>query len=212
MSYVYYDVETRANERAREFYERFWTPPGNMSKPDTIAAAKAKQIETLEGSGLRWWTGAVCCICAETDDGTVFQCVDADEKILLTRFFDWCRELEGKYDVTYVGKSALEFDVPFLIGRALACSARLPYKFCDKANKSPLRDIDRIFGFSRSQTQQIGKLSDYAWGLALDPKSGHGSEVQGQWDRGEYDGIKTYCADDVRIVKEVAKRWKDCTE
>jgi hypothetical protein len=31
MSYIYYDVETRANDRAREYFEKYWTPPGNMS-------------------------------------------------------------------------------------------------------------------------------------------------------------------------------------
>lgn len=210
--FIFFDIETRSNASARVYYEKFWKPPGTMSKPETIAAAKEKQLATLDGAGLRWWTGAVCCICAETEDGQIFHMVDGDERNLLTKFFDWCRELEGRYDVTYLGKSALGFDIPFIIGRSLANSTPMPYKFCGKGEKSPLRDIDRIFGFSQSQTQQIGKLSDYAFGLSLDPKSGCGSEVQGQWDRGELEDIREYCADDVRIVKEIFNRWKACTE
>ncbi len=211
MSIVWWDIETRANERSREYYEQHWTPPGNMSKPETIAAAKAKQLETLEGAGLRWWTGAVCCICAESSDGSSFTEVNVDESVLLTNFFDYCRKQEAASDVSYVGHFGTEFDGPFVVGRALALSLKLPYKLCDKGNKSPLRDIMRIWGWKRGDGQ-IGKLSDIAWGLGLHPKSAHGSEVQSFWDQSRYSEIQSYCKDDVRIVKEIYERWIMCTE
>jgi hypothetical protein len=210
--FVFWDIETRANDRAREYYERFWTPPGNVTKPETIAAKKEEQLKTLDGAGLRWWTGAVCCICARTDGDDKFSMVNADETFLLNSFFSWCRTREAENDVVYIGKNALDFDRPFCIGRALAGRVILPYKFCDKGNKSPILDIDKIFGWSRSSTQQIGKLRDFAWGLGIDQTSSPGSEVQGLWDKSQHLQIMTHCEQDVMIYSEIYKRWKECTE
>lgn len=207
--YCYYDIETIANDRAREYYERFWRPSGTCTKPETIAAKKKEQVETLDGAGLKWWTGRVACICAESDFST-FSMIEDDEKVLLAMFFLWCKDQESEGTSVYIGKNADEFDCPFLIGRGMSHRLRLPYALSGKSKKSPVRDVNEIFGYRKNG--QHGSLNDYLWGLNIETKISHGSEVQGMWNDGKKEEIKTYCADDVQKTKAIHKIWMECTE
>jgi hypothetical protein len=76
----------------------------------------------------------------------------------------------------------------------------------------PIDDVNQIFGYG-SRADQVGKLDDYAFGLGLSGKTGHGSQVQGMFNEAVlgkpevWQEIADYCAMDVTITAEVLRRF-----
>ena len=210
---IFWDIETRADDRAEAYYAaKVYEAPSNYVDPVKIAAAIEKERKADKAkAGLKWWTGAVCCITAQTERGDRFAMVGNDETTILRAFFDWCRGHESEGQCSYVAKNGSEFDTPFTIGRAMATLSPLPYQFSGKAAKVPLKDLDSIWGWGKHG--QMGKLSDYAWGLGFEQgKLSHGSFVQGMYDRAEFAEIKTYCEQDTALVAQIVGIWLEVTQ
>ncbi len=220
MTYVVIDIETAMNERCHEYYKKkTYYPAANLKDPEKIKQSiLERRQKDMESAALHWWTGKVICLSATvltpsykpalplTGPLTLY---GHDEKKILSEFFDFLASLEelGKAP-QIVGKSSDYFDRPFLVGRALALDTGLPrtLRFRDT-----LSDIDGAFGWS-SQCDQRSNLADYAWGLDIPGKTGHGSDVgalyaQIQMGSAQWSQLTQYCEQDNAITVEFLKRW-----
>ncbi len=210
-----WDIETGINDRAKDYFaKKRYDPPKNYKDEAKIAEAIIRlRHDDEDKAALHWWTGKILCIGAKSLDqpANSFVFAGPDEKEILCLFFD---RLAKEGQVQLIGKSGDVFDRPFVIGRAMANdtgipSALRPYR--------AVEDIDHIFGFS-ARCNQTGKLNDYAQGLGIDGKTGHGGDVKGIYDEarlGNSDAwtkIANYCLNDVHITYEILRRWqKDYT-
>lgn len=199
---IAFDIETVKNDMADTYYaeHKAYRAPSNYTDPVKIEQYIEKQrIKDASMSGLAWYTGKVCCVCMEdTETGEKWGVYSTNEKEILETTTDILNKHIGK---TLIGKSSVDFDVPFLIGRYLVNGVRAPIALTDKTE-----DVDNFFSRSRSCKQRT-KLDTYAYALGLPMKPFDGSKVQGMYDEGKLEEIKDYCQHDVHIVAEMVKRY-----
>lgn len=225
-----YDIETAANEQAEAYYDRKeYTPDSALNGIDEyptkvtelkneelrnarMAEWRENQIRKIEASiqtkrradedkaALYWWTGKVVCICTQDDDGLGRTFNDLDESKLLRAYFSYLTTSGHRA----IGKSSNDFDKPFLIGRAMHHDIGIPNIW---RPLHQIEDINQIFSYNK-QCSQISSLSNYAWGLSLDEKKGHGSEVAEWYKAGDHAKIEEYCQHDVQLTFDIFKRWE----
>lgn len=220
MNYITYDIETVANDRAHLYYQtKSYTAPSNYKDKakieDYILEARQKDIDK---AALTWWTGRIVCIGVEVVNSGEKNCfIGENEREILIQFNKWVKDQETKVvdkdyrDIeithhlrnTLIGKNSDDFDYGFFVGRSLYQNIGLTPYF---RRKQYITDINTIFSYSRSSAQ-IGRLSDYAWGLNIDGKNGDGSQVAELYKAGDWESIKKYCLQDTAIVTEVMKRY-----
>lgn len=209
-NYLAYDIETVANSKARDYYaQKKYEAPSNYKDQEKIEKyILEKRHEDEKKAALSWWTGQIVCINVRSIlKGTSKTFVGAKEDKIIEAFFAY---LEGEGRFVLTGKSSEYFDKPYIVGRALSLDLGLPQ--CLRPYR-PLEDVDQIFGFG-SRADQASTLDNYAFGLGLKKKSGHGTDVQ-HWFNAATTGqdvegfkkIAAYCADDVNIVAEMIRRW-----
>ena len=202
---IVFDIETIANERASEYFDKHYkVKTGNRKDPEKIKEyVEAQKAEARKKAGLHWWTGqvvAICAWCNVTDDS--FKKVDADEARLLLDFRDFIATAHHfSSNRSLIGKSSKDFDAPFLIGRYMANGIRPHAMF------KSVEDIDHFFSHSRSNSQ-VTSLANYAWGLGLDGKLEDSSKVQELWDTGHHQVILEHCWRDVEITRDVIRLYE----
>ncbi len=216
-TYLVFDIETAANARAPDYYKsKTYEAPSNYKDPAKIEAAiLEKRQADMERAALSWWTGRVLCVSATPVNGpaalisATFSGVD--EREVLLDFFDYlaATQARGGGRVIPIGKASDIFDIPFLIGRAMAHDLGVPD--CLRGWRK-LTDVDLIFGPS-SGLNQRGRLSDYAWGLQSGAKLAHGSGVAAMWLDiqmglpGAWDVLTAYCEQDVAITADILRKY-----
>jgi hypothetical protein len=170
-----FDIETATNDTAPLWFADVEIEaPSNYKDPEKIAAYIAKERSTLISKGaLKWWTGRIISYAIvniyHLEDKKFF--FHTDEKKVLEELFNDlsdCAELWGK--------SSIQFDVPFLIGRYMANKMTIPFKLTQKTE-----DIDQVFGYS-SQAAQRGSLDAYMFGMGIKRKQMSGSLVPKMFD------------------------------
>lgn len=204
MTFHYMDAETipdqsqDALQKARDGI----TAPANYKNEETIEKYKdEKSQEVWEKTALDGFKGHVCCI-VRNNQRYVIRDIK-DERDMLATFFDECQE------GTLVGHNIIGFDIPFLTKRALVLGVKLPLEY-----KWPraLKPWDKsVFD---TMTVMGGKdwvsLDNLAKALGIEGKKGSGSAVNYMWQNGLQNEIADYCADDVRIVREIHQRFLEC--
>lgn len=206
MSFTYFDVETipdqseGALERAKESIK----VPANYKNPDTIAAyIEENAQEAWEKTALDGWKGHVVCIVA---NGKKWSLTDIEsEKPMLEEFFAF---LSGN---TLVGHNIIGFDIPFLTKRALVLGVKLPLDYIWPRNLKPwdTRVFDTMLQMGNGK--EFISLDNLAKNLGMKGKGNTtGAQVHYMWQNGLHDEIAEYCADDVRIVREVHERFLAC--
>jgi DNA polymerase elongation subunit (family B) len=209
MTYLVLDIETVKNNKAEEYIEKFntYSAPSNYKDVEKIEQyilnAKAKD---LESAGLKWWTGKIICIgCYDMLGKKEYVFYGDDEKKIIVDLFTL---IERDSYTGIIGKSSSDFDIPFIIGRALRHNTGLPKIL----QHEKLDDVNKMFSFSKT-SQQITSLTNYAWGMEIDGKLGHGSAVQTMYnlammgDDTAWTDIVSYCKRDVQIVVEMITRY-----
>lgn len=203
MSFTYMDCETipdqseGALERAKESVK----VPANYKNPDTIAAyIEENAQEAWERTALDGWKGHVACI---VSNETIFSIEDVrDEKSLLRTFFSSLQES------TLVGHNLINFDIPFLTKRALVLGVKLPPEHIWSRS---LRPWDNKVFDTMTQLgngKEFISLDNLARNLGIKGKGNTtGKQVHYMWQNGLHDEIAEYCADDVRIVREIHERF-----
>jgi hypothetical protein len=217
MNYLVVDIETVPNERAEAFFaQKSYEPAANLKDPEKIAASIAsKRHADIEKAALYWWTGKIVCISANdpvTRQKRSF--AGKDERDVIKGFFDFITKERPHAVLT--GKQTKDFDFPYLVGRALALDIGIPQQL---RISPPISDVNLIFGFSSSSSQQRTSLANYAWGLEIQGKSGHGSNVKSMFDLACIDisadpwrAIREYCEQDTEIVAEMLRRYSKSYE
>jgi hypothetical protein len=237
--YLAFDIETALADNAKEYFAQkeyrpdpvlnaVDDPPSKITELKTQELREARLLEwqtaqkvkleqsvlqqkqkDLDRAPLHWWTGKVICISAINASGVAQTWAGPDEQSVLQGFFQALATMYQSH--TLVGKSSLFFDIPFLIGRAMAHDMGIPQQL--RIAKEPVQDVNRIFSFSDS-CPQVTSLKNYAWGLGLDGKLGEGSQVA-EWyalgmtgDMDAWDKIRNYCVRDSEIVLEILKRYR----
>lgn len=218
--HVSLDIETAPHERAAAYYAgKRYDAPANYKDPAKIEAAILERRQAdMDGAALHWWTGRVLCISAAPvePEGSITHetFAGADERKVLCALFDWLCELDADRRVILTGKSSELFDLPYLRGRALALDTGIPDAL---RVYRPITDVDLIFSHSQ-QCAQRGKLSDYAFGLALEGKLGKGSDVSDMWIRiqmadndaareAAWQELTDYCVRDNDIAATMLQRY-----
>lgn len=206
MSFTYFDVETipdqseGALERAKESVK----VPANYKNPDTITAyIEESAQEAWERTALDGWKGHVACIVV--NDRT-YELIDIkDEKFLIQSFFS------SLVESTLVGHNIIGFDIPFLTKRALVLGVKLPPEHIWPRNLKPWdnRVFDTMLQIGNGK--EFISLDNLARNLGIKGKGNTtGKQVHYMWQNGLHDEIAEYCADDVRIVREIHERFLAC--
>lgn len=203
MTYTYFDVETipdqseGAPERAKESVKI----PANYKNPDTIAAyIEENAQEAWERTALDGWKGHVACIVAN-DEKFIIKDV-GEEKYFLDDFFGW---VSGS---TLVGHNLINFDIPFLTKRALVLGVKLPPEHIWPRSLKPWDN--KVFDTMTQlgNGKEFISLDNLARNLGIKGKGNTtGKQVHYMWQNGLHDEIAEYCADDVRIVREIHERF-----
>lgn len=212
--FVIIDIETVENDRAKELYSRKkYEADGRLKDPLKIEQSiMEKRQKDLDKSPLYWWTGKVICICANVlganEKAKTF--IGDDERELFHQFFGWLSDLQKRWQgFTLIAKSGDYFDIPFLTGRCLALDLGVPNVL---RGTRGISDIDHIFSWS-SQCDQRSSLDNYAFGLNIAGKNGHGSDVAPLYnmiqmgDTDQWKKIADYCAQDTNIATEILRRY-----
>ncbi len=146
------------NEKIREKRIADWKLAQSLKIEQSILQ---KRQDAYDKAGLRWWTGKVvaAALVSLTRKTIPVAFAGDDEGELLTALFN---AIAGYKDHYVMGKTK-EFDVPFVVGRALALNIGVPNALFSRYS---LADVHEIFGKNTASTQR-GKLTEYAFGLGM---------------------------------------------
>lgn len=197
-------------------------PPKSMKKADTIEAWEANEkpaliLEAIARTSLDGGLGRCGCIgcgvanepilseAAVEDDGRP---TEAAERWMIEGYFAACEAVYAQYGVPPIiaGHNVAGFDVRWLWKRAIVLGITVPWWWPHDARSW---DQDRIVDTMLMWEGPRGyiKLDRLAARLGIRGKSGmDGSMVASVWAAGEYQRVREYCADDVRVVREVYHR------
>ena len=165
-----------------------------------------KKKADIDRAALKWWTARIVCIGVQPLDSAgnahgMWTFHGDDEKKNICDFFDLILRFSD-HEITLIGKNSDNFDMPMIIGRAMAHDIGL----LDMFRVKHATDVEKFFGFSKSMGMH-GRLNDYAWGLGVSSKSAKATDVFGWVDAGLWDKVTEYCANDVRITTELVRRY-----
>ncbi len=213
--FFYFDIETipcQDHDYLSEL-EAGVKPPGNIKKPESIdrwlaenresAAADAVSKTSFDGG-----RGHVCTIAwAKNDsDAAVRHAVTLDdERRIISEFFE---EFDTYHSETLVGHNITGFDIGFLRKRAVVLGVRMPDASSLPRDPKPWdKTIHDTMTMWAGGTGRIS-MDDLCAILSIEGKGDFdGSMVADAWARGDHDTIAEYCADDVRRIREIHKRF-----
>ena len=209
MTTLYFDIETiptdldwviddlRANIK----------PPAQYKKPESIAEwmeANAEQAlaDAIHSTGLDGSYGRITCIGYAFDDEpvqTVGTHLQMTEHTILA---DFAADINSRKITKIVGHNIIDFDMEFLKKRAIIHGVKIELPFL--ASKYDSVFFDTMTKWSAQKRIKMDKLARV---LGIKGKSDvDGSMVWDMHQRGEHQAIADYCADDVRMVREIYKR------
>lgn len=189
------------DQAKRESRLEEWRKNQAKKLEDSMAAARAKDIDK---AALRWPFGRVVAISAmHLESGEMLFSAAGDDEVSLLRAFG--SKLAATTCVVLMGKTSEHFDRTFTTGRYMAHDLGVPMAL--KAGSRMYSgysnlDIDWIFG------RDMISLDDMAFGLGIPGKSFNaGADVPELVLAGKWDELRQHNKDDLRITREVARRW-----
>lgn len=213
MSAISFDLESLplASSLAEPYPEEDRDPPANYKSEDAIARWREKDQAAwaearVKECSLNPRLGRVCAIGYADENGHLSHVAEdeADEHLLLRGFWDSVAEREE-----VIGWNSHGFDFPFLVTRSILLGIRpkvttAPY--LRRYSYYPHFDVKMaLLNWPSGYTKGNG-LDEWAKAFGLEGKSAHGSEVYGMAQRGEWEKIGAYAADDARLTWEVSQR------
>jgi len=213
---IYLDIETlpTSDESVIADIAKGITPPGNISKAETIAAWIAEKKpaavnEAVKRTSFDGLYGSIACICWAQDGLCVEQTDPAhSERDLIADFFADIEERTlHKGDVQFVGHNIAGFDLPFLKHRAIIHGLKPPHTLIRAMNAKPwgdtIADTMLMWSADREKRVSMDKLCK-AFGI---PGKGDfdGSMVAETWPV-DPQKVISYCVEDVKRTREIYKR------
>lgn len=223
---IFFDIETLPSNDVRlidEITESI-SPPARMSKPETIAKWEIEEkpaaiLEAVAKTSLDGGTGRLASIAFAVGSGDILceVAVEADgtssedtERWLIGAFFDACEQVKKEFagaPPIMAGHNILQFDLRWLWKRAIVLGVTVPWWWPHDAKSW---DQDRVYDTMIAWEGHGGRIRQdtLARRLGIVGKAGgmDGSQVAQAWTDGEFERIRSYCADDVRCVREIYRR------
>lgn len=219
MSYLYLDIETIPTQAAkvRENIAKNILPPGNISKPETIAAwVKEKKPaavdEAIAKTALDGALGHICCIGWAFDSNpasSVMLDTEQSEADIIEEFFDRVDAVQRYHTapVTIVGHYIIGFDLPFIWQRSICLGIRVP----SWLPRQPRPWGDFVFDTMNAWAGYRGSISmdRLCEALGIDGKGEiDGSMIGRLWAEGRYSEISEYCKGDVERTRAIHQRMQ----
>lgn len=216
---LYIDIETIPSQASGAFQEVLDAvkPPGQYKKPESIEKWMDENAEDVAKEeyhklGLHGISGEIISIAWAIDDGEVKVATRPgnSEVELLNLFFECIiheirRIGEGEHArLTWIGHN-VEFDLRYLKQRCLINNIKPPFIIPADAKHG----FYSVFCTMKEWCGWKGYVSQDALckAFSIEGKSDlDGSEVYQAWLDGEYDRIRNYNINDVRIVRELYRR------
>ena len=182
-------------------------PPAQYKKPESIAEwmeANAEQAlaDAIHSTGLDGSYGRICCIGYAFDDEPVQTVGTHLQMGEYTMLQDFAADLNGKKIDCVVGHKLASFDLPCIRKRAIIHGVKLNLPFDSKPWGNEI--FDTMLKWDAKKFISADKLARV---LGIDGKGDvDGSMVWDMYQRGEDQAIADYCADDVRMVRDIYKR------
>lgn len=214
---LYLDIETiptRLNSLRMNIADTV-KPPGNMSKPETIAEwASEKKPRLVEDAiaqtALDGAYGSICCIGWAIDDGNASCSFGDDEQKVIKDFVTTLdAEVTARRHVgpMVVGHNVVNFDIRFLWQRAIILGIRMPRWFPRDPKPWGHDVFDTMTAFAGARGSiGMAKLCD---ALGLEGKGDIDGSMVGQlWATGQRDRVAAYCRGDVERTRAIHKRMQ----
>lgn len=206
MTRIVVDLETAPDPlRAIPMPEDWLTPPGNYTKPETIADWRAKReaawpAERDRLASLDWRLGRIVALGWRVSDVEPEVHCSESEGWLLTRFWETIAMFGSlSRKVQLVGFGIASFDVPWLLHRSAALRIRPPRRFRVSRYDlhSDVLDWSDVLANYDPSKRSGWTLSRYAAVYGLPPTVGEGSAVPGWWAAGQRDQIVAHLRGDL---------------
>jgi 3'-5' exonuclease len=197
----------------REEIARSIVMPGNISKPDTIAAWEetkrpALVEEAFARGGLSATTGKICCIGLSTPKSEMSFC-GPDEEDVLRLAYEYIASIPDP--ITFVGHNLVGFDLPFLRQRSIVLGIKPPQTL-RLAWSAKHWDTDRVsdtmllWSADKQQRISLDRLCRLL-GIKSSKADGmDGSKVWPMWQEGRLQEIADYCIADCLATLECYRR------
>ena len=217
MNNVYLDIETIPNqspEYAAKVREGI-KPPASYKKPETIAQwmvdnGQAAAQEQIDKTSFDPAYGHICTIGFAIDEGEIValhaETVEG-ERLIIETFFAALPTL-GQNRI--IGHYVTGFDLRFIVCRAVALGVKLPHKVLFPRDPKPWDDcvFDTMTAWAGARGTVSQKVLCEALGIAGKPPGLDGSQIAKAWADGRHSDIAAYCKGDVRIVREIHRRFE----
>lgn len=226
-TWIVLDIET--GNAPNEFIEAKiadWTPPGNVTKPETIAAKRQEAAAKIKEKSALLDAAPILCVAINTPlQKIIFNGMDdkqhsiegwrvesfGDEHQMLLGLREWL-DTEADPYTTLVGHNLRGFDLPKMRIAYLRNRLRLPFTLSISNDEQHQPTADTMQLYSRkfaveSNGQPFVSLDKMAaaFGLPRPKSSISGSDVPAMHERGEHLPILTYCAIDAATT---AAAWE----
>jgi len=158
-----------------------------------------------EDTALDWSTGQIVCvgmIFLEESGERELCLAGPDEAELLREFWKAIRPEDR-----LIGHNLLGFDLPYLQARSVVRKVTPSCSF-DLRRYSTAAVYDTMQVWANWDRQKYPKLEVLAAILDLEGKTGHGDQVWEWFEAGDWERIKQYCMQDVRLTLAVYRRFQ----
>ena len=225
--WIVLDLET--GNAPEEFIEQKiaeWTPPGNISKPETIAAKREEAKQKIREKSALLDAAPILCVAVNTpQQKMIFNGMDdkqhsiegwevqsfGDESRMLLGLRQWLDSGTDPY-TTLVGHNVCGFDLPKLRSANIRHRLMLPHCLRIGGDEYQQKTADTMKIYARKfavegNGQPFVTLDRVAaaFGLPRPKLNISGSDVPAMHERGEHLAILTYCAIDAATT---AAAWE----
>lgn len=214
--FLYLDIETIPTTDAEKIAEiaTAITAPKTMSKPETIAEweAKTKPALVSEAVAKTSFSGAygkVCCIGWAWNDAAAQTVIVAlSEAATMKLAFEHITAEAPRHAVpTIVGHYVANFDLRFLMQRAIVLGITMPHWFPRDPKPWSREVLDTMTVWAGAK--DTISLDNLCKVLGLPGKGDiDGSMVADMWKRQQFDAIAEYCCADVERVRDVHRKMQ----
>jgi uncharacterized protein YprB with RNaseH-like and TPR domain len=185
-----------------------------MKNEENFAATQYRRIVVLDietvtldpvnaKGALDALTGRIVCAGLLFDDGKTLveqALLEEDEPNLLVKIWGSLKPTDA-----IVGHNVLEFDMPFIRQRSWIQNIR-PSRPIDLRKFYTVDVVDTMQLWTNWGFKKGVSLDDLAQALGVGQKTGHGTDVAHWWAARDFQSIKTYCMEDVRLTHRIYQR------
>jgi hypothetical protein len=206
---LYLDIETVGTDDPAVIEEiaAGVKPPGNMSKPETIAKWEAEEkpalvAEAISKTAFDGALGRVICICYAIDEGNIVS-IHGDEPDMLAEFH---RQTKDVHSPSVVGHN-VQWDTRFLWQRYVVNNIKKPRLVAAAVRVKPWDVEDTMLLWNPERDRKI-RLDKLCRALSVPSPKGEmdGSKIGEYYRAGRIQEIVEYCAGDVAAVRECYRR------